>query len=155
VALAAAYCAVQIALPLRAHAYGGNVLWHEQGMRFAWRVMVRAKGGSTEFEVRNTETGRVAYVSPRRYLTLTQEAEMSGQPDLILQLAHHLRHDFDRRGLGPVEVRAITRVSLNGRRGAPLVDPRLDLTTVDDGLARAFWVLPAPRSAPPHTRPVP
>ncbi|MGD8861187.1 MAG: HTTM domain-containing protein [Myxococcales bacterium] len=153
--VAVTYCALQLFLPLRAHLYGGNVLWHEQGMRFAWRVMVRAKGGSTEFVVRNRETGRTWYVSPREYLTPAQETEMSGQPDLILQLAHHVERDFERRGLGPVEVRARSHVSLNGRRGVPLVDPEIDLTTVRDGLARAGWIAPAPRSAPPHTRVVP
>lgn len=153
-ALAACYCLVQLALPLRAHLYGGNVLWHEQGMRFAWRVMVRAKGGSTELAVRQVETGKEVYVSPRSYLTGMQEAEMSSQPDLILQLAHHVRKDFERRGLGPVEVRAITHVSLNGRRAVPLIDPEIDLARVRDGSARATWILPAPTDPPPHTRPV-
>ena len=31
------YCALQVLVPLRCHLYGGNVLWHEQGMRFSWR----------------------------------------------------------------------------------------------------------------------
>ena len=155
VTLGLAYCVVQLALPLRAYVYGGNVLWHEQGMRFAWRVMVRAKGGSTEFAVRNRGTGLVAYVNPHRYLTPFQEAEMSGQPDLILQLAHHIRDDFERRGLGPVEVSAHTRVSLNGRRAVSLIDPSIDLGRVDDGLAPASWVLPAPAEVPPRTRAVP
>jgi hypothetical protein len=154
-ALAACYCAVQLALPLRSYLYyGGNVLWHEQGMRFGWRVMLRAKGGSTELAVRNLRTGREVYVNPSAYLTGTQEAEMSSQPDLILQLAHHVRQDFERRGLGPVEVRAITHVSLNGRRAAPLIDPEIDLARVRDSSARAPWILPAPSEPPPHTRPV-
>jgi hypothetical protein len=81
-----------------------------------------------------------------------QEAEMSSQPDLILQLAHHVRRDFDARGLGPVEVRAHTKVALNGRRAAPLIDPEVDLTRVQDGLASAEWILPAPSEPPPHTK---
>ena len=150
----ALYCLVQLALPLRYLGYGGNVLWHEQGMRFSWRVMVRAKGGNTSFVVRQPQTGRVWHVSPRAYLTALQESEMSSQPDLILQLAHHVRDDFERRGLGPVEVRVDSRVSLNGRRSAPFVDPSVDLVTVRDGLGRAAWVLPAPTQPPKHTRPV-
>src|SRR5690606_8670739 len=112
------YCAVQVALPFRYLAYGGNVLWHEQGMRFSWRVMVRVKGGGTTFIVRNKQTGAEWHVSPREYLNPQQEAEMSSQPDLILQLAHHIQEDLDRRGMGPVEVRADSRVTLNGRRRA-------------------------------------
>lgn len=153
-ALGAAYCAFQLALPLRYLAYGGNVLWHEQGMRFSWRVMVRAKGGSTTFVVKNKRTGRVAYVNPRVYLTGLQESEMSSQPDLILQLAHHVRDDFERRGLGPVEVRADSRVALNGRRSARFLDPDVDLAPLEDGPGFAALVLPAPAEPPAHTRPV-
>lgn len=144
------WCVVQVAAPLRTHLYGGDVLWHEHGMRFSWRVMVRAKGGATTFVVRNKRSGFVEHVSPRAYLTAFQENEMASQPDLILQLAHHLRREY-----GPdVEVHADTRVSLNGRRGAPLVDPEVDLATVEDGVRLATWVLPAPSEPPPHTRPV-
>jgi vitamin K-dependent gamma-carboxylase len=152
--LALAYCCLQLALPLRYLAYGGNVLWHEQGMRFSWRVMVRAKGGNTSFLVRQSSTGHTWQVSPRMYLTGLQESEMSSQPDLILQLAHHIHDDFVRRGLGPVQVRVDSRVALNGRRSARLVDPTIDLVAVRDGLGRADWVLPAPTQAPAHTRPV-
>ncbi|HET9953938.1 MAG TPA: HTTM domain-containing protein [Polyangiaceae bacterium] len=152
--LAGGYAFVQLLLPLRFLAYGGNVLWHEQGMRFAWRVMLRAKGGHTTFLVQNKANGRTFYVSPRDYLTGLQESEMSGQPDLILQLAHHIKQDFERRGLGPVEVRAESRVALNGRRGVPFIDPKVDLTSYEDGLLPAQYVLPAPNGAPPHTRPV-
>ncbi|HKY37190.1 MAG TPA: HTTM domain-containing protein [Polyangiaceae bacterium] len=153
-ALAAGYCALQLVLPLRYLAYGGNVLWHEQGMRFGWRVMVRAKGGGTTFVVHSARLNHTWHVNPRDYLTRMQEAEMSSQPDLIVQLAQHIRRDFEQRGLGPVEVRADSRVALNGRRSARLLDPRVDLGRVEDGLAKAPFVLPAPPEAPAHTRPV-
>lgn len=147
------YCIVQVFLPLRTHLYGGNVLWHEQGMRFSWRVMVRAKGGSTTFIVR-TASGRVLHVPPSTYLTAFQENEMSGQPDLVLQLAHRIQRDFEARGEGPVEVRAESYASLDGRPGALLIDPDVDLTTVRDGVAPARWIRPAPTEPPPPTRPV-
>jgi vitamin K-dependent gamma-carboxylase len=152
--LGAAYCVLQLLLPVRYLAYGGNVLWHEQGMRFSWRVMVRAKGGGTTFLVHSARANHTWHVSPRDYLTAMQENEMSGQPDLILQLAHRIREDFEARGLGPVEVRAESRAALNGRRSAPFVDPRVDLTKVDDNLSPASFILPAPTVSPNHTRPV-
>ena len=150
--MGAGYCALQLLLPLRFVAYGGDVLWHEQGMRFSWRVMVRAKGGNTTFLARNKRTGHTWHVSPGEYLTPLQESEMVSQPDLILQLSHHIRADLERRGLGPVEVRVDARASLNGRRSAPLIDPRVDLARVSDGIALQPWILPAPVSSPPHTR---
>ncbi|HEY6557348.1 MAG TPA: HTTM domain-containing protein [Polyangiaceae bacterium] len=152
--VALTYCAVQLLLPLRFLAYGGNVRWHEQGMRFSWRVMVREKNGSITYYVRSVRSGRVWEVSPHRYLTRHQEREMSGQPDLILQLAHHIVRDFERRGYGPVEVRVEALVSLNGRAAALLVDPKVDLARVRDGIRRAEWVLSGPRTPPPHTRPI-
>ncbi len=153
-ALGGVYCAVQLLAPLRCHLYGGNVLWHEQGMRFSWRVMVRAKGGATTFLVRQKDGGRVFHVSPRQYLTAFQENEMASQPDLVLQLAHHIARDFAERDFGDVEVRAESKVSLNGRPGAFLVDPTVDLAKVEDGLLPATWLLPGPNEPPPLTRPV-
>jgi vitamin K-dependent gamma-carboxylase len=150
----ALYCAAQILMPLRCHLYGGNVLWHEQGMRFSWRVMVRAKGGATTFLVRQSSTGREFHVSPHAYLTPYQENEMSSQPDLILQLAHHIHDDFVARDYGPVEVRVESKVALNGRPGALLIDPTVDLVSFHDGLMPESFILPAPSEAPPHTRPV-
>lgn len=152
--LSLCYCLVQVALPLRFLAYGGNVLWHEQGMRFSWRVMLRAKGGNTTFIVRDRSTGQTQHISPRAYLSDLQESEMTSQPDLILQLAHYIEHDLTRRGRGPYEIRVDARASLNGRHSQPLIDPRVDLTTIHDGLQQARWVLPAPTQSPPHTRPV-
>lgn len=152
--VAMAYCAFQLLMPLRFLVYGGNVLWHEQGMRFSWRVMLRAKGGQTTYIVRNVNTGQEWHVSPREYLNGWQESEMSSQPDLILQLAHRIHRDFELRGLGPVEVRVDSRVSLNGRRSVPFIDPEVNLAQVRDGLGRATWVLPPPSEDPPHTRPV-
>jgi len=152
--LAAAYCAFQLLFPLRFLVYGGNVLWHEQGMRFSWRVMVRAKGGATTFIVRDERNGHVYHVNPHTYLTGMQESEMSSQPDLILQLAHHIAKDFARRGIHPVSVRADTHVSLNGRRSTAMIDPNVDLLKERDGFGLAHFVTPAPPVRPPHTRTV-
>ncbi len=136
-----------VAMPLRCHLYGGNVAWHEQGMRFSWRVMLREKNGAVTYRVRDLDTGKLTEVNPRKYLTDRQAREFSSQPDLILQLAHRIA--ADRRLLGErVAVHADTRVSWNGRPGAPLIDPEVDLAQVVDGVARASWILPAPTQQP-------
>jgi hypothetical protein len=139
----AAYCALQVLVPLRSHLYGGNVLWHEQGMRYAWKVLLRAKHGSIRYRVALPD-GREITVSPRSYLTLEQEREMSGQPDLILQVAHHIGAAFRARGYEAVAVRVDALVALNGRAPARMIDPRVDLLKVEDGLAKARWITPAP-----------
>jgi vitamin K-dependent gamma-carboxylase len=142
-ALVLAYVVLQLALPMRSWVYPGDAHWHEQGMRFAWRVMVREKRGSVSYRVCSSELQRCWEVSPSQYLTARQEREMSGQPELILQLAHEIAHDFAARGLGKVSVHADAQASLNGRSSAPLIDPRVDLTVVTDGLSRASWIAAA------------
>lgn len=143
----AAFCALQLVLPLRHWAYGGNVLWHEQGMRFSWRVMAREKNGSVTYVVR-TPDGLTQHVSPRKYLTRTQQRELATQPDLILQLAHHIAADYEQRGIPGVRVYADAWASMNGRPMSRLIDPRVDLTQVRDGIGPANWIFAAP-AAPP------
>ncbi|PTL77952.1 HTTM domain-containing protein [Vitiosangium sp. GDMCC 1.1324] len=150
---AVVYGLVQLLLPLRSHLYGGNVLWHEQGMRFSWRVMAREKNGSVTFMVRDVRTGREWHVPPSQYLTRLQEREMSVQPDLILQLAHHIARDFEARRKEPVQVRADARVSWNGRPAEVFVDPEVDLAREVEELAPKPWIRPAPVSPPVHLRP--
>lgn len=152
--LAGVFVAIQVLLPARAALYPGPVSWHEQGMRWSWRVMTREKAGSITYRVTLPENTRERLVSPRRYLTAYQEREMSGQPDLILQLAHHIAEDFKARGLGDVEVRVDAPVSLNGRPPSLLIDPEVDLCTIEPGLGRANWILPEPASKPLKLRPM-
>ena len=78
---------------------------------------------------------------------------MSGQPDLILQLAHHIAEQERLAGHGAVEVRVDAWASLNGRRRARLIDPDADLARQIDGFRRASWILPAPTSDPIRLRP--
>lgn len=147
----AGFCLIQFLLPLRHWLYPGTVLWHEQGMRYSWRVMLREKSGSLAYHVVRPD-GQRQIVTPHEYLTEAQYREMAGQPDLILQLAHRIRDDMNARGLGPVQVFAESWVSLNGRAAKPLIKPDVDLAQVEDGLGVANWIT-APPSEPPRTHP--
>ena len=149
VAALAIYAAIQILVPLRAFAYPGNVHWHEQGMRFSWRVMVREKNASVTYLVDDPRTGRTVEVRPRQYLDARQEREFGAQPDLVLQLGQHIAREWSARTGTTVRVRAEVLASLNGRRSAPLIDPDTDLATTDDGIAVASWIRPTPRGKPP------
>jgi vitamin K-dependent gamma-carboxylase len=146
--LVVAYCVVQLMLPLRAFLYGGDVSWHEQGMRWSWRVMLREKNGAVTYRVKLPGQAREREVSPRRYLTAHQEREMSGQPDLILQLGQHIGAEFAQQGFAGVEVRVDALVSLNGRPAHRLIDPDIDLMQARDGLLPSAWILPAPPQPP-------
>jgi vitamin K-dependent gamma-carboxylase len=149
-----AWCAIQMAMPLRSFVIGDDVLWDETGMRWSWRVMVRDKSGTLDYRVTfNDDTKgrrRTVFVSPHDRLTWRQVNEMIGQPDLILQLAHAIRDDFQARGLSDVEVRADCRVTLNGRPAATFIDPGVDLAREQDCLfCRPTWVMPPPTTTPP------
>lgn len=147
-----AYAGVQVLMPLRHFLYPGDVVWNEEGMRWSWKVMLREKHGSVTYYVRTPGSDKELQVLPRRYLDSRQEREMAAQPDLILQLAHHIVRDFRARGHGDVEVRVEALVSLNGRPAQPMIDPEVDLSRVTDGLAPKTWVLPEPQEPPVQLR---
>ena len=106
--------------------------------------MVREKNGAITYLVRLPHRSRDLHVPPTRYLTDHQAREMSGQPDLILQLAHHIGQQYREQGHQDVEVRVDALVSLNGRPPARLIDPTIDLLRVQDSLRPATWILPPP-----------
>ncbi len=144
-AIVAAYMIVQLALPLRHFVLPGNVLWNERGMRFAWHVLIREKHGAVTFVAELADTKQLE-IPAHNYLTPRQEREMSGQPDLIVQLARHVAEDLRGKGYAVVAIHARTHVSLNGRAPAPMLDPTLDLeTTALDRL-----LLPEVGGPPPH-----
>ena len=79
---------------------------------------------------------------------------MSGQPDLILQLAHHVHDELSARGHAEAQVFVDAWVSLNGRPPARMIDPHVDLARVRDGLTFASWITPEPREQPRLLQPV-
>jgi hypothetical protein len=142
----ATYALIQIALPLRHLIYPGPVLWNEDGMRFAWHVMIREKHGSVMFVARFPD-GRTLQIPPNNYLTWRQEREMATQPDLILQLAHRIGEDLRARGHRNFSLHAITSVSLNGRAPVPLIDEDANLLHICDVGPRS-WVARPPVGSP-------
>lgn len=145
--VAVVYAVVQVIVPLRHWLYPGNVLWTEEGFRFAWNVMLIEKNGVVTAEAVDRATGERFYVSPSDYLTPLQERMMSTQPDMILQFAHLARDDFRARGRD-VAVYVDARVALNGRRSRPLVDPSVDLARESEGWGAKRWILPMPDEPP-------
>jgi hypothetical protein len=138
-----AFFALQLLLPLRHNLYPGNVLWTEEGYRFAWRVMLVEKVGQATFTVHDPQTGRSGEVDNSEFLTLFQEKQMAIQPDFILQYAHHLAEVYgERYGIEAPKVTVDCHVALNGRPSQRLIDPTVDLAGLKDGLAPKTWILP-------------
>ncbi len=123
--------AFHLLMPLRHWYFKGDVAWTEEGHRYSWRMMLRTKRGYGYFEIKNPKTGEVTKIDPDEYLTDRQVDKLFTHPDMILQFAHHLHDLWGRRGVPAAEVYATIRVSLNGRRTQPFVDPEVDLAKQD------------------------
>lgn len=133
--LFALYFIIQILLPLRSHLYKGNLFWTEEGYRFSWRVMLMEKAGLALFHVKNAN-GKITEINNRDFLTMQQEKQMSTQPDMILQFAHHLAKVHKSS-----EVYAEAYVSVNGRGSKLFIDTTVNLANEEDGFAHKKWIL--------------
>ena len=143
VAAMSTYVALQLLAPLRHFLYPGNMLWTEQGFRFAWHVMLIEKTGSAEFTLVDRRTAVRRTIFPRTILTRAQDKAMATQPDMILAFAHELARRESVRGR-EVAVYADVLVSLNGRTPRRLIDPAVDLSREREGFAPKRWILPGP-----------
>ena len=144
------YLLWQLVWPCRCWFYGGDVLWHEQGFRFSWRVMLVEKVGQVQFRVVDElNPEREALADNRQFLTAKQEVMMSIQPDLIAQFARHLAQYYEQeQGFGRAAVYADAFVSLNARPSQRFVRPDVDLSRVSASPWRAWsplWVIPEAR----------
>ncbi|MCC5939085.1 MAG: HTTM domain-containing protein [Lunatimonas sp.] len=122
----ALFFAIMIALPLRHHRYEGDVNWTESGHRMAWRMMLRSKSGTANFEVVLPDGKRIVH-DPRIDLTPKQISMVTTKPDVIWQYAQHLKRAYAAQGLGEVEVYADVLSSLNGRPLKRLADKEVNL----------------------------
>lgn len=136
------YFAWQFAMPLRYLFYPGNVLWTEQGFRYAWNVMLMEKDGDIDFYVEDKITHSRYIEYPHKYLTPLQERMMDTQPDMILQYAHFLAGIYQHKLKHPVAVYADDYVSLNQNPGQTYIDPKVDLSKENDSFAPKKWILP-------------
>ena len=134
--------AFQLIFPFRFLAYPGKLFWTEQGYRFSWRVMLMEKAGYATFHITNPENGRSWEVNNYDYLTPNQEKMMSTQADMILQFAHFLEKKFQNEGISNPIITVECFATLNGSPTQLLIDPRVDLTKVNDSFSAKEWILP-------------
>lgn len=143
VAALALYFVLQIGLPLRHWIYPGHVHWNEDGHRMSWHMMSRTKYGSIYFRLRDPESGREWSVRPHDRLSGKQMRKFATRPDMIWQFAQRLAHESHAAGIDRVEIRATGKVSLNGRKPQPFVDPDVDLaSTAWSYFGPTEWILP-------------
>ena len=135
------YIVFQLLLPWRYLMYPGDLFWTEEGYRFSWRVMLMEKAGYTTFHILEKESGKMTKVSNEDYLTIQQEKMMATQPDMILQFAKHLAHEYKNKGVNDLEVHAESYVTLNGKRSKLFIDPNIDLSSQEESFKHKSWIL--------------
>jgi hypothetical protein len=136
------YFVIQLLLPWRFLLYPGKLFWTEQGYRFSWRVMLMEKAGTAFFYVRDAETGLESEVMNDEFLTKNQEKMMATQPDMIVQYAHYLKEQYEKKGFKNPQVRAEAYVTLNGSGSRLFIDSTVDLTKQKESFTHKDWILP-------------
>lgn len=133
---------LQLVLPFRYVLYPGELFWTEEGYRFSWRVMLMEKAGYTLFKVKDKATGKQVQIDNGDYLTRLQEKQMSFQPDMILEFAHHLADEYKQKGWKDPAVFVDSYVTLNGRLSEPFIDPKVDLAAEKESFRHKTWIIP-------------
>ena len=105
------YVMAQCLIPLRHHLYAGSPNWTEAGHLFSWHMKLRGKRCGVRLTAEFAD-GTVAPVDLRGYVTPYQAMKFGGDPELVRQLAAHLRNE-------PLVVRSRTRRAPDG--GATVV----------------------------------
>ncbi|MBO6879466.1 HTTM domain-containing protein [Winogradskyella sp.] len=137
------YFLIHIALPLRHHFFKDDVLWTEEGHRLSWRMMLRAKSGSTKYRVIDEATNQQIPIKLDDYLTKKQQRGASAKPDIIWQFAQRLKEDFAKKGKS-VKVYVRSYVSVNGKPAKQLIDPKVDLSSEEwHHFKHHDWILPS------------
>lgn len=138
----AALMLLHIGLPLRHHAYPGNVAWTEEGHRYSWRMKLRSKSGKGHFTLIDKATGMEEKIHPSDSLSRRQTRSLLTHPDMIWQYAQHLAHTRLKAGQS-VEVHAHIQAKLNDYPYRTLIDPEVDLSAVQWHFFRhSPWIMP-------------
>lgn len=147
-ACVAVWFLIQFTVPFRHLLYPGNVDWTDEGMRFAWRMMLCDKPTAMRLFAIDKATRQVTPIDPSRRLNKWQLEYLGSDPDLLVQFSQFLAAEFRQRQGHDVEIRAQVICSLNGRRPQLLVDPQIDLASQARSLASQPWIMPLKEPLP-------
>ena len=137
------YFLVQLVLPLRHYLIEDTVLWTEEGHRMSWRMMLRSRSGTIQFNVVDITNGKTTRVVLSQYLTSKQQEKIAAYPDFIWQFAQRLKREYAAKGIS-IGVYAKGKVSINGRSPQPFIDPTVDLANEKWKVFKHHsWILPS------------
>lgn len=140
--LLAVWIVIQLVLPVRHFAYPGWVDWTEQGQDFGWRMKLRDKVTRFDFQVRRDGGQWQKIEGLTAALTAHQLLMMQHRPEMVRQFAHFLRKTLDPSGRANLEIRLLGETSLNSRPAQPLIDPDVDLLSLEPNSPADEWLVP-------------
>lgn len=133
---------VQVAVPQRHYLYPGVVDWTGDGLFFSWRMKIFDKTGVIDLFLVDA-SGRVIEIEgDYAALTHKQWEHALHYPQVFLQYVHFVGEALRRRGAPPMQIRARSSISFNGRPRQPLVDEGVDLLSIDLRTPMHDWMMP-------------
>lgn len=136
---------VQLILPLRHHAFQDSVMWNEEGHRYAWRMMLRAKSGYVTLNVIDNETGAKYLVRPADYVSSKQAWSLAIHPDMFWQFIQVVKQDYADKGMTNISIYADSKIKVNKGRLHTFIDPEYDLAKAEwHYFKHSEWILPEP-----------
>jgi len=136
------YFCFQLLLPIRHWFIPGDVLRTEEGHRLSWRMMLRTKSGEINYKIVDKETGNSTFLNHRSLVSSKQYRLLATKPDVIWQFIQRLKAKYKAEGKA-VEIYAInSRISVNGGKHTPFINPKIDLTTIEwNTFMHSDWIL--------------
>ena len=141
---AVVFLSIQLVSPFR-HYFNERphqLLWHERGFRWGWRVMVMEKTGWLRYTI-ILEDGTQYVINPASKLAPHQAKQITTQPDMILYFAHHIPELYEIDHIKSIY--AQSWVSLNGRNPSQLIKPDVDLLKITIKNPINQWVTELPQ----------
>jgi hypothetical protein len=139
------YFIIQILLPVRHFAFKGKVMWNEEGHRYAWRMMLRAKSGEVTFRVVNNETQEVFKVIPTEYVTIKQSWAIAIHPDMLWQFVQVLKEEYGKKGMTNISIYANSKIKINKGDYHTFIDPQYNLAKAKwHPFKHSEWILDEP-----------
>lgn len=136
---------LQLILPLRHYLIAGNVFWTEEGHRHSWRMMLRTKGGSVKFRIVDKTSGEEIKYNVFGMVTKKQSGILRTKAETMWHMAQRLQKEFAQQGID-IAVYVDAKVSLNGGKLRALVDPEVDLCSVNYSIWKHNdWIINYPK----------
>lgn len=148
--LLAFHFVLQLLLPWRYLLYPGDLFWTQEGYRFSWRVMLAENQGNAQFYLKHPDHPGYVTIDKTKFLHPQQIKQMSFQPDMILQFAHHLKEYYTGKTITAYgdtllfqnpQICADVYVKLNNTASRKLIDKSTILSDQAINLAPKKWLI--------------